>query len=127
MIAAARGNRSAHGGSAPYNIDVASGTVGDGAATPAWAGFLADSVAPLSAAERAPFTGKRVLVTGAGGFLGTALALALQQLPLERLVLLELCEYSLYRLEQRLGEQAQDGQRRPRAVLMLGDVGDRAL
>lgn len=48
------------------------------------------------------FEGRTVLVSGAGGSLGTALTLRLAQLPLKQLVLVDTSEYGLIRLKDRL-------------------------
>lgn len=45
---------------------------------------------------------KTVLVTGAGGSIGSELCRQLASLPVERLILFELCEYNLYRIESDL-------------------------
>lgn len=90
---------------------------------PLWAGFVADEAPPLSTAERACFANKRVLITGAGGYLGSALAWRLHQLHVSRLVLLDVAEYGLYRLEQRFSS----GSRGPKADFLAGSVCDKTL
>ncbi len=78
---------------------------------------------PLAAGELQRYENKRILITGAGGYLGSALARALAELPISHLVLLDVAEYGLYRLEQDLRA------RKPEAVLNLvvGSVQDAAL
>jgi FlaA1/EpsC-like NDP-sugar epimerase len=45
---------------------------------------------------------KTVMVTGAGGSIGSELCRQLASLPIERLILFELCEYNLFRIENDL-------------------------
>jgi FlaA1/EpsC-like NDP-sugar epimerase len=45
---------------------------------------------------------KTVMVTGAGGSIGSELCRQLASLPVERLILFELCEYNLFRIENDL-------------------------
>lgn len=58
----------------------------------------------LSETCRAAYEGASVLLTGAGGSLGAALALRLAGLGLKRLILLERSEWALYDLTQRLSK-----------------------
>jgi FlaA1/EpsC-like NDP-sugar epimerase len=55
---------------------------------------------------RALFKGRRVLVTGSGGTIGSELASQILQLEPERLALVERSEYALYELRKRLGSEA---------------------
>ena len=82
-----------------------------------WDGFLTPSPAPAIVIDPQVFAGKRVLITGAGGYIGSALARALGRLALDQLVLLDAAEFGLYQLEQDL--QA--------AVYVVGSVCDEAL
>ena len=66
----------------------------------------------------AALRGQTVLVTGAGGSLGAALARRLSGLPLRRLVLVDTSEHSLVRLRQRL--EARDPG--PRTTYRLADL-----
>ncbi len=84
---------------------------------------MRDHLPPLSAAELSRFAGKRVLITGAGGYLGSALARQLAGTQVAHLTLLDLAEHGLYRLDQRLHAQRE----RPTYSLVVGDVGDHAL
>jgi FlaA1/EpsC-like NDP-sugar epimerase len=65
-----------------------------------WASFLKRE--PLSidqAAAAASLRGKRIFLTGAGGWIGSALAAAIARLAPQQLVLLEASEQSLYELD----------------------------
>lgn len=62
--------------------------------------------------------GCRVLVTGAGGFIGSEMARVLARSDAERVVLLDICEQHLFEISRNLGE---------RGVAVLGSVSDRAV
>ena len=64
------------------------------------------------------FKNKVVLVTGAGGSIGSELCTRLLQLGVHRLKCYDISEYSLYRLAQRTDDD-------PRIRYLLGDVRDR--
>ena len=83
-----------------------------------WDGFLAPSPAAGIAIDPGEFRGKRVLITGAGGYIGSALARALSQFSLDRLVLLDHAEHGLYQLEQDLQETASA----PAPIYVVGSV-----
>ncbi len=70
---------------------------------------------------RAFLKGKRVLVTGAGGSIGSELCRQLLRQNVGRLILLDHGEFNLYRIDAELGGQA-DG----RIVSVLGDIRDQA-
>jgi FlaA1/EpsC-like NDP-sugar epimerase len=72
----------------------------------------------LSAADRRAFAGQRIMVTGAGGSVGSELARQLAQCGPERLTLFEQSEYNLFRIEQELAEDCPDVQLDP----VLGDI-----
>ena len=66
--------------------------------------------------------GRRVLVTGAGGTIGSELSRQIADLKPARLVLLENGEHNLYQIDLELGETRPQLSR----VALLGDVRDRA-
>ena len=66
--------------------------------------------------------GRTVLVTGAGGSIGSELCRQIARYRPARLVLYELGEYNLYRIEQELGEAFPDLE----LVRLIGDVRDEA-
>ncbi len=69
---------------------------------------------------RMRLAGKRVLVSGGGGSIGSELCRQIARLGAESLTVLELCEYNLYRIEQELRRDYPD-------LLFnacLGDCGD---
>jgi FlaA1/EpsC-like NDP-sugar epimerase len=70
---------------------------------------------------RQGLAGRTVLVTGAGGSIGSELCRQVVAAGPQRLVLVDHCEYSLYRMEQELLEQHPDLEFRR----YLLDVGDR--
>jgi FlaA1/EpsC-like NDP-sugar epimerase len=68
---------------------------------------------------------KSVLVTGAGGSIGSELCRQIIRLGPKRLILFELSELALYNLERELCEELARGQRAVVLVPLLGDAGDR--
>lgn len=82
-----------------------------------------DPVAPITDLLRATVTGRCVLVTGAGGSIGSELCRQILNLAPSRLVLLERSEPSLYAIDQELGRHAHA----ERVVPALGCAGDRSL
>lgn len=81
-----------------------------------------DAVHPNQALMHASIKGKHVLITGAGGSIGSELCRqALLQRP-KLLVLFELNEYSLYRIEQDLQMMADAHQIDTQIVPMMGSV-----
>lgn len=88
-----------------------------------WDGFVPDVMPSLIPEELEQFAHKRILITGAGGFIGSALARHLAHLGLERLIFLDIAEHGLYRLEQDL----QGTQSASNAVYKIGSVCDASL
>jgi FlaA1/EpsC-like NDP-sugar epimerase len=72
----------------------------------------------LSAADRRAFEGQRVMVTGAGGSVGSELARQIAACGPARLTLFEQSEYNLFRIEQEIAEDFPEVPLDP----VLGDV-----
>ena len=70
----------------------------------------------------AALTGRRILVTGAGGSIGSALVSSLLEFRPARLTLLDISENNLFELHRRLEEPE-----RTEVEFVLGNVGDRRL
>jgi FlaA1/EpsC-like NDP-sugar epimerase len=89
-----------------------------------WATFLSrHPIEGDAAGVRAAHEGKTILLTGAGGSIGSALALKIAEAKPRLLILLEICEQNLYQLQaelDRLGNAAPH-------IAILGDVADRPL
>ena len=69
------------------------------------------------------FSGKRILITGAAGCIGAALAQAIATSAPEQLILLDASEHGLYQLESSLPRPT----RSKAPVTVLGNVGDQSL
>jgi FlaA1/EpsC-like NDP-sugar epimerase len=83
-----------------------------------WQGFLQRAPLTIDRDEAmASLGGKRILVTGAGGWIGSALATAIAGLAPEQLVLLEASEQSLYELDRAMPQTGGH-------VSLLGSVTD---
>src|SRR5689334_23218141 len=80
-------------------------------------------VAPFSDSVPAFHTGKTVLVTGAGGSIGSALVRSIVAQSPEFLILLDHSEQNLYEIESDLSALSVP----PRFLAVLGDVSDREL
>ncbi len=72
------------------------------------------------------FEGKTVLVTGAGGSIGSELCKQVLKFGIRRLVAVGKGEHSIYTLAKSLGEYADFIQPRPEFVYRIADVRDRA-
>jgi FlaA1/EpsC-like NDP-sugar epimerase len=77
----------------------------------------------LTAADRRGFAGRRVLITGAGGSIGSELARQIAPCVPESLVLLDHSEFNLFHIERNLAERVPA----VRVEGVLGDVTDAAL
>ncbi len=90
----------------------------------AWHSFLGRPPLPAPSAEvLARIAGERILITGAGGSIGSALALRLARLAPGKLLLLECSESGLFALQNRLRKVAPNCPPK----LVLGSVLDRTL
>lgn len=68
-----------------------------------------DAVAPNDLLMGRTIVGKTVMVTGAGGSIGSELCRQIMAIGPQRLVLVEMTEYALYKIEQELRENAAAG------------------
>ncbi|MEY8198244.1 MAG: nucleoside-diphosphate sugar epimerase/dehydratase [Colwellia sp.] len=81
-----------------------------------------DSVTPDQSLLRSNVQGKVVLVTGAGGSIGSELCRQIVKLKPLKLVLIELNEYSLYNIEQELNNFCQDQKLNIVIASILGSI-----
>jgi UDP-N-acetylglucosamine 4,6-dehydratase len=85
-----------------------------------------DSVPPDTSLLSANIAGKVVMVTGAGGSIGSELCRQIIQLQPKSLVLFELCEYALYAIERELRHLSAKAshERETEIISVLGSVRD---
>ena len=81
-----------------------------------------DPVAPNGSLVRRCITGRSVMVTGAGGSIGSELCRQILDLAPTRLLLFEICELALYRLERQLRQHMSDNGLDVEIVALLGSV-----
>jgi FlaA1/EpsC-like NDP-sugar epimerase len=84
------------------------------------------SVEPDLQLMRADIAGRTVMVTGAGGSIGSELCRQLLVLDPQVLLLVEISEYGLYEIQRDLAARAEDRGSDTRLVPLLGSVCDRA-
>ena len=88
-----------------------------------WDGFLMPKERASSLLETESFADRRILITGAGGYIGSAIARAISPAGPARLLLLDTAEHGLYSLQQHL-----TGSRyAPRCDFVVGSVCDDVL
>ncbi len=68
-----------------------------------------DAVAPNQLLMGRTIVGKTVMVTGAGGSIGSELCRQIMAIGPRRLILVEMTEFALYKIEQELAEHADSG------------------
>lgn len=83
-----------------------------------------DPVAPDPSLLHADITGKVVMVTGAGGSIGSELCRQIVQLQPVSLILYELSEYALYQVEKELSRLLDKLSEKSELIAILGSVAD---
>lgn len=81
-----------------------------------------DPVPPYDELLRASVTGKSVMVTGAGGSIGSELCRQIIELDPKTLILFELSEIALYNIEREISERVSRRNSRCEVVPLLGSV-----
>ena len=84
-----------------------------------------DPVPPNPQLFESCIRGKNVLVTGAGGSIGSELCRQIVKVGPNRLVLCEMSELALYQLERELREQLEGGHLSTELIPLLGNAGER--
>ncbi len=85
-----------------------------------------DSVPAKETLLRKCITGKQVMVSGAGGSIGSELCRQIVLLEPKTLVLYEICEFSLYKIEQILSKKLRKHNLKVELVPILGSVQNRS-
>jgi FlaA1/EpsC-like NDP-sugar epimerase len=88
-----------------------------------WAAILGRTAASSDSTLIPGIAGQRVLVTGAGGFIGSEMVRVLAASGAERIILLEIAEQSLFAVSTEMAGRGYGN----RYIPVLGSVGDRSL
>ncbi len=90
---------------------------------PRWERFLQNPSLEIDSIPAKAHTGQTILVTGAGGYIGSALVKAIARAEPRHLILLDSSEHNLFEIDQYLGSVLSHIAR----SAVLGSVGDRVL
>lgn len=85
-----------------------------------------DPVPPMESLLKKCIEDKLVMVTGAGGSIGSELCRQIIKLSPQRLILFEMSEYSLYKIEQELKKMIDASDSGIEVIALLGSVSDRS-